>query len=190
MPNPISTAQLATYAALFDFRSQVNNAVRQILAAYGLSGAQAGEGVQKLGRTSTTWDFQVNGATGETGSLRQDFGAGAYRNPYYSTYEGILTFQVTAPYEQEQAEDGSTIYRVADAHAREMDQSVAQLYAVFMEGLFPFTATTAGDVLPNLDVRQILPIDPDERPEEMREVNIARVRFRLRLAIRASALPA
>jgi hypothetical protein len=54
-----------------------------------------------------------------------------------------------------------------------------------MEHLEPFTPA----LLPHLDVQELLPIEPDERPEEAREVNTARVRWRVKFEIRSTAWP-
>lgn len=182
--NPLTAAQFAAYKRLFDPRSRFNNAVRAIRTAWGLdAGAQPGEGVQALPRTLVSWDFQLGGATGSTLSLPQDFGAGAYRNPVYHEYEGILAHAVECPFEtQEQLEA-----QFSEDHVRAIDERCAEILTIFIQGLFPFTGTSAGDVLPEYDVLDIMPIDPDERPEEMREINIGRVRHRIRFAIRLSA---
>jgi hypothetical protein len=190
MPNPLSSTQLAAYAALYDFPSQFNNAVKQVHQAYDLDDAadqvQTGQGVQELPRTATRWSFELGAATGATAPMALNFGAGAWRHPGYSEFDGTLTFEIVAPFEQEEAAAGP-IYRVASAHVREMDRRAAQLYAIWQESLVPFKSS--GDFLPKLDVITIRPIEPDERPEELREVNIRRVRFAIRFAIRQSAWP-
>jgi hypothetical protein len=186
MPNPLSAELLAAYAALWDFRSNFNNAVKQIEAAYGRPGYQAGEGAQALTRMQTTWDFAVGAATGIDAPMAHNFGAGAYGHSAYAQFEGVLTHAHTAPYETEQSATGP-IYRVADVHVRELDQRVAQTYAIYMQAIEPFLSS--GDFLPMYDVQQIIPIEPDERPQQDREVNVAYVRHRIRFQVRQAAWP-
>lgn len=190
MPNPLTPAQFAAYKRVHDFSSRFNTAVRAIYEAWGLDasapGRQIGEGVQQLPRTVTTWAFEVGGASGSATSMPQDFGAGAYRNPIYAEREGTLTFAVTAPFETQEKLEAE----FSEDHVRALDERCAELEVVFIQGLFPFTATSAGDVLPDYDVLDLQPIEPDERPEELREVNIARRRYRVSFRIRETALAA
>lgn len=184
MPNPLSSLQLAAYAKVYDFRSNFNKAVRQILTAYSLTTQQPGEGIQQIARTYNSCDFAVGAATGATAPLAQNLGAGVGRHSAYAQFEGTLTLLCSVPYEQE-AQTGA--YLITADHARDLDETVAQLYAIFMEALEPFKSS--GDFLPYYDIQQILPIEPDERPVHDREVNVAYVRFRIRFQIRQSAWP-
>ena len=190
MSTPLTSTQLAAYAALYDFASQFNNAVKQVHEAYGLdvdaAQIQPDQGVRVMPRISTSWSFQRGGATGTMSPMKQDFGAGAWRHPAYSEFEGTLTFQLTAPFEEIEDADGP-IYRVAAAHVTELDQREVQLLAIWQESLVPFKSS--GDFLPNLDVLELRPIEGDDRPEELRDVNVRRVRFAVRFAIRRSAWP-
>lgn len=184
MPNPLSSLQLASYAKIYDFRSNFNKAVRQVLTAYGVTVQQPGEGDQQIARTYNSCDFAVGAATGATAPLVQDLGAGTLRHSAYAQFEGVLTLLCTVPYEQD-PKTGS--YLISADHARDLDLTVSQLYAIFMEALEPFKSS--GDFLPYYDIQQILPIEPDERPVHEREVNVATVRFRIRFQIRQSAWP-
>jgi hypothetical protein len=158
--------------------------VRQILTAYSIGVKQPGEGTQQLARAYNSCDFAVGAATGTSVPLVQNFGAGAGRHSAYAQFEGVLTLLCTVPYEQEPT-SGATF--ISADHARDLDETVAELYAIFMEAIEPFKSS--GDFLPYYDIQQILPIEPDERPVHDREVNVAFVRFRIRFQIRQTAWP-
>lgn len=179
---PLSPTQAAACKVVLDFRTQIVKAGRQILDAAGVTATGPGEGTTKVPRYFSTLDFERGAATGATHTMPLDVGAGPYRTPVYCEYEGILTVLFSVPYETD--EKTGSAYLTED-HARTLDELDATALLAFSEGLFPFTSA----LLPNLDVLQILPIEPDERPEEMREVNVSRVRFRLRFVIRQSAWP-
>ena len=54
-----------------------------------------------------------------------------------------------------------------------------------MEHQEPFTST----LLPFLDVQELIPIEPDERPVADREINAAFARWRIKFEIRPTAWP-
>lgn len=180
---PLTSTQLAAYAALFDFRTQIVKAARQILDAGGITAIGPGEGDQKLPRYVTVVDFQ-RGAFDPASQSRliQDLGAGARRSSMYCRFTGTLTIMNSVPYETDEKEEDAYL---TEDHARTLDELVAKELALFMEPLQPFTAA----LLPNLDIASILPIEPDERPVSEREVNVAFNRFLLGCAIRPGAWP-
>jgi len=179
----LTSTQLAAYARLFDVRTQVVKASRQILDDGGISALGAGEGNQAVPRYLTTVDFS-RGAFDPTSKspLAQDLGAGPYRSSMYSRFTGILSIMNAVPFETEQ-KSGSAY--LTEDHQRLLDQITAQELALFMEPLQPFTFA----LLPNLDVLRLIPIEPDERPVNEREVNVTFNRFLLHLAIRSEAWP-
>lgn len=178
----LTSTQLAAYAALFDFRTQLVKAARQILDAGGITAQGPGEGNQQVPRYYTSVDFQVGGATGAIAPIYQDLGAGTWRNKMYAQYEGILSVMNTVGYETEQKSGNAYL---TEDHVRTIDELTSQEMALFMEPLQPFSAA----FLPNLDIQQIMPIEPDERPEQDREVNVAFRRWRLKFSIRQAAWP-
>lgn len=179
----MTSTQLAAYAALFDFRTQIVKAARQILSAGGIEAIGPGEGQQKLPRYFVAVDF-VRGAFDPTIKQRlvQDLGAGARRSSMYCAFTGTLMIENSVPFETE--EKSGSAYLTED-HARTLDELVSQQLALFMEPLQPFTAA----LLPNLDIQQIVPIEPDDRPVSEREVNIAYNRWLIRATIRPGAWP-
>jgi hypothetical protein len=175
----LTPTRRAAYAALFDFRTQFVKAARQILTAGGLASVGPGEGVQKIPRYYTTVDFARGAATG-----RKTFVAlGDRRSTEYSQYFGTLSILNTVPMETD--EKSGTQYLTED-HARALDELVATEHALFMEHLEPFAAP----LLPLLDVQELIPIEPDERPLADREVNAAFSRWRVKFEIRPAAWPA
>lgn len=178
----LTAAQYAAFKALLDFRSQFVKAARQILDDGGIAATGPGEGTLNIPRYHSTVDFERGPATGSTAPIPLDLGAGPWRTPFHNEWEGTLTVLFSVPYETDEKTGAAYL---TETHARTLDELDASALVLFAEGLFPFTAA----LLPNLDVLQILPIEPDERPEEQREVNTARTRFRVRFAIRQSAWP-
>jgi hypothetical protein len=169
----------AEYAKRFDFRSQFVRAARQILAAGGIDADGIGSGNQQVPRTYTSVDFAAGAATG----VKAPVALGDRRYYEYSQFLGVLTIMNTAPIETvPEAEDA---YITAD-HQRELDERVATERVLFMEHLEPFTAA----LLPWLDVQELIPIDPDERPVQDREINVAYLRYRVKFEIRYAAWPA
>lgn len=180
---PLTSTQLAAYAALFDLRTQIVKAARQILDAAGQTAIGAGEGVQQVPRYLTSLDFS-RGAFDPTSKspLAQDLGAGPYRSSMYSRCTGTLSIMNAVPFETEQ-KSGSAY--LTEDHQRTLDQITAQQLAIFMEPLQPFTEA----LLPNLDILRIIPIEPDDRPVNEREVNVSFNRWLLHIAIRPTAWP-
>lgn len=177
MPTYILTpTRREAYAALFDFRTQFVQAARAILTAGEITAVGPAEGDQQLGRTYNSLDFAVGGARPDRRS-RVALGGGRYDE--YCQYSGVLTLMVTSPMETTAA--GAEI--LTNDHLREIDRICSTARVLFMEHLEPFTPA----LLPNLDVLTILPIEPDERPEETREVNAFRVRWRITFEIRSTA---
>lgn len=174
----LTAARRAAYAELFDFRTQIVRAARQILSAGGIEAAGPGDGVQRITRYFTSVDFQRGAATGQKAPIPLS-DSRAYE---YSAYTGVLSFLVTVAAETEE-KDG-TAY-LTETHVRTLDQVTATAHTLFMEHLEPFTSA----LLPSLDVREIVPLEPDERPEAEREINASRLRWRLTFAIRQSAWP-
>ena len=174
----LTPTRLAAYATLFDFRTQFVKAARQILDAGGITALGPGEGDQQQPRNFSAVDFQRGAATGR--KTRVALGGGRYEE--YSQFTGTLVVLFTVPYETEQK---TGIAYLTEDHVRELDRLTTTAHALFMEHLEPFTPA----LLPNLDVQELLPIEPDERPEEAREVNTARVRWRVKFEIRSTAWP-
>lgn len=174
----LTPTRRAAYATLFDFRTQFVRAARQILDAGGLPAVGPGEGVQKIPRTFTTVDFQRGAATGRKTPVA--LGGGRYYE--YSQFTGTLIVLVTTPIETEEKTGEAYI---TEDHVRELDRITSTALTLFMEHLEPFTAA----LLPAYDVQELMPLDPDERPEEAREINTARVRWRVKFEIRPSAWP-
>ncbi len=174
----LTATRRAAYAALFDFRTQLVKAARQILADGGITAIGPGEGDPKLARAFTSVDFQIGAATGKKSPVF----LGDYRYSEYSEFIGTLSIMNCCGYETD--EKSITAYLTED-HVRQLDTLTSTEHALFMEHLEPFTAA----YLPNLDVLQILPIEPDERQESEREVNVAYFRRRIRFQIRSSAWP-
>ena len=181
MPTLTST-QLSAYATLFDFRTQFVKAARQILDAGGITAEGPGEGNQRVPRYYSSIDFAAGASTGIKAPIYQDLGGGNFRSGMYAQFEGILSVMNTVGYETE-AKTG--IAYLTEDHVRTIDELTSKEMALFMECLQPFTAS----LLPNLDVQMVMPIDPDERPEQDREVNVAFRRWRVRFQIRQSAWP-
>jgi hypothetical protein len=179
----LSPSQLSAHAALFDFRSQIVKAALQILSAGGITAYGPGQGVQEVGRYFVSVDFQRAGFTDNVKSpLALDLGAGAGRSRMYCEFTGTLSIMNSVPYETD--EKTSAAYLLED-HVRTLDELTSTELALFMEPLQPFTAA----LLPNLDIMQLLPIEPDERPPSEREVNVAFTRWFIRASIRPSAWP-
>ena len=174
----LTPTRRAAYAALFDFRTQLVKAARQILSAGGITATGPGEGVALVPRYYTTVDFAVGAATGR----KTPVALGDYRYSEYSQFYGTLSIFNTVPVETE--EKTGTAYLTED-HARTLDLLTATEHALFMEHLEPFTAA----LLPWLDVQEIVPIEPDERQVSDREVNAAYVRRRIKFEIRRTAWP-
>ena len=174
----LTPTRRAAYATLFDFRTQLVKAARQILSAGGIEATGPGEGVAKIPRYYTSVDFQLGAATGRKSPVT----LGDYRFLEYSQFTGTLAILNTVPAETE--EKSGTAYLTED-HARALDELAATEHTLFMEHLEPFTAA----FLPLLDVQQILPLEPDERQMADREVNAAFLRRRLTFQIRQTAWP-
>lgn len=174
----LTATRRAAYAELFDFRTQIVRAARQILEAGGIVAAGPGDGVQRITRYFTAVDFQRGSALGQKSPIPLS----NYRALEYSAFTGVLSFVVTVPVETEAKSDDAYL---TEAHVRTLDQVTATAHTLFMEHLEPFTAA----LLPTLDVREIFPLDPDERPEAEREINVSRLRWRLNFSIRPSAWP-
>ena len=185
MPTYTLTAtRRAAYATLFDFRTQIVKASRQILTAGGIASVGPGEGVQQVPRYYTTVDFAVGAATGRKSPVT----LGDYRYSEYSQFTGTLSIMNTVGIETE--EKSGTAYLTED-HVRTIDELTSTEHALFMEHLEPFSALD-GDgaiLLPHLDVQQLIPLEPDDRPAEQREINVAFKRWRLTFQIRQSAWP-
>lgn len=174
----LTLARAQDYARCFDLRTAVVRAARQILDNYGITAAMPGSGDQNVPRAFTSVDFQKGAATGRKTVVI----LGDCRYLEYSEFYGILSVMNTVQIETtEETEDA---YLTAD-HLRELDRLCSLEDAIFMEHVEPFTAA----LLPLHDICEIIPIEPDERPEEERELNVAFRRWRLKVAIRSDAWP-
>lgn len=178
----LTPTQFTAYKAVLDLRTQICKAARQILDEADIAATGPGEGTNKVPRYYSAVDFDRGAATGLTAPIPIDVGAGAWRTSMYCQWEGVLTILFSVPFETDEKTGDAYI---TETHARTLDELEASALVLFTEEFFPFTAA----LLPNLDIQQILPIEPDERPEEMREVNVTRVRFRLRVQMRQSGWP-
>jgi len=180
----LTPTQLAAYSTLFDFRTQFVKAARQILTAAGLPAIGPGEGDQSLPRSYTSVDFSDVGATGR----KSPVALGAFRYSEYCQFTGILSILNSVPFETE--EKTGTAYLTED-HARTLDDLTAKQHAIFMEHQEPFSDLDGAGVrfLPLLDVQALMPITPDERSPQDREVNIAVKRWRVTFEIRRTAWP-
>lgn len=168
----------AEYAKIFDFRTQFVKAARQILAGAGITALGPGEGKPKISRTETTVDFLRGAATGRQTIV--SLGGSRYRE--YSQFYGVLSIMNTSPYITDGKTDNAYI---TEDHVRALEELTSNEHALFMEHLEPFSA----ELLPNLDVQEILPIEPDERPAPDREVNASYMRWRVKFEIRNTAWP-
>lgn len=174
----LTLARAEAYAQRFDLRTAIVRAARQILDSYGITAAMAGSGNQAVPRTFTAVDFQKGAATGRKTPVI----LGDRRYLEYSEFYGTLAVMNTVAIETEAEEEGA--YITAE-HQRELDRLCSLEDAIFMEHVEPFTAA----LLPLHDVLEIVPIEPDERPEEEREINVAFRRWRLKVAIRSDGWP-
>lgn len=179
----LTPSQLSAYAARFDFRSQFVKAAVQILAAGGITAYGPGQGINQMGRYFVSVDFQRGTFTPDVKSpLAQNLGAGAYRSRMYCQFTGILSIMNSVPFQT--VEKTGEAY-LLEEHVRTLDELQSQQLALFMEPLQPFTA----ELLPWLDVQQLLPIEPDERPVDEREVNVAFTRWQILASLRPTAWP-
>jgi hypothetical protein len=150
---------------------------RQILADGSITATGPGEGTAKVPRYYCAVDYERGAATGATAPIPLNVGAGAYRTSLYCQWDGILTILFSTPYETDE-KTGSAY--ITEEHASTLDELEAAALVLFTEEFFPFTAA----LLPNLDVQKLMPIEADDRPEELRECNVRRVRFQLRCQVR------
>ena len=180
----LTATRRAAYAVLFDFRTQFTKAARQILTAGGIASVGPGEGITKTPRYQTSVDFSIGGATGR----KTPVALGDFRYSEFSQFVGTLSIMNAVPYETE--ERTGTAYLTED-HVRTLDELTSTEHTLFMEHLEPFSALDGnGDLLlPNLDVQELMPIEPDERPGQDREINLAFKRWRVKFEIRRSAWP-
>jgi hypothetical protein len=174
----LTPTRLAAYAKRFDFRTQFVKAGRQILAAGGIVARGPGDGVEKVPRYFTSVDFQRGAATGR----KTPVALGDRRYSEYSQFFGVLTIMNTVPAETD--EKTGTVY-ITEDHATALSELCAREHTLFMEHLEPFTST----LLPGIDVLEMIPIDPDERPIGDREVNAAFMRWRVKFEIRYDGWP-
>lgn len=174
----LTPERLAAYTKLFDFRSQFVKAARQILDAGGIEAAAPGDGIKRVPRHFTSLDFQRGAATGR----QTHVALGGWRYREYSQFTGTLSIWNTAP--MAQIEKTDLIFDLED-HIRLIDELCAKEQVLFMEHMEPFSA----QLLPNLDVQEIFPIEPDERPVNEREVDGAFMRWRVKFEIRKTAWP-
>lgn len=170
--------RLTAYAARFDFRTQFVKAARQILTAHGIEAAGPGDGLLKIPRYFTSVDFTRGPATGRKGPVA----LGGRRYSEYNQFLGTLAIFNTVEVE---TEEKTGLAYVTETHARVLDELCAKEHAIFMEHLEPFTAA----LLPWLDVQELMPIEPDERPANDRELNGAFTRWRIKFEIRYDAWP-
>jgi hypothetical protein len=175
----LTLARAQEYSKCFDLRTAVVKAARQILDSYGITAAIPGSGDTNVPRAFTSLNFQKGAATGRKTPVI----LGDRRYYEYSEFYGILSVMNTVPIETDPETEGA--YITAD-HLRELDRLCSLEDAIFMEHAEQFTAA----LLPLHDIEEIIPIEPDERPEEEREINTAFRRWRLKVAIRDTAWPA
>lgn len=174
----LTLARAQEYAKRFDLRSAVVKATRQILTGYGIEAAMPGDAAARIPRAYTSVDFQKGAATGR----KLPVALGDRRFYEYGEWFGTLSiFNTVAMETTERDPDGV----LTQDHVRELDRLCALEDAIFMEHVEPFTA----ELLPYHDVQEILPLEPDERPMQDREVNGAFRRWRLRLAVRYDGWP-
>jgi hypothetical protein len=173
----LTPERLAEYAKRFDFRTQFVKAARQILADFGVEAVGPGEGVRNVPRYYTTVDFQ-RGAAVPTRKTPVILGDRRYRE--YSQFLGVLSIFNTVPMEEDEKTGGQYL---SEDHARTLDELCAKEHAIFMEHLEPFTA----ELLPYIDVQELILIEPDERPINEREVNAAFMRWRVKFEMRTDA---
>lgn len=174
----LTPALAAEYAKVFDFRSAIVKAGRQVLAAYGIDAVGLGDGVQKLPRYMTALDFERGAATGRMSPVI----LGDRRQYEYSEFTGTFTIMNSVPITDE--ERSADAY-LSEDHQRELDRLTSLEDAIFMQHVGAFSPS----LLPMHEVTKIVPMAPDERPVEMREVNAAYRRWQLTVNIRADAWP-
>lgn len=175
----LTPARAVEYAKRFDLRSAIVKAARQILSGYGIEAAMPGDGTRRIPRSYTSIDFQKGAATGR----RIPVILGDRRYDEYAEWLGTLSILNTVSVETSERDPEAAL---TEDHLRELDRLCSLEDAIFMEHVEPFTA----QLLPLHDVLQIVPIEPDERPENEREVNAAFRRWRLKVAVRYNQWPA
>ena len=164
------------WKTLLDFKSQFERAAYQILAAAGITALMPGDEEQQIPRTVVQVMFQRGAATGSMGLLPDGL------NQEYDEYLGTLVIENTVDPSVDEENEEAYLERT---HSRYLDELVATEAALFLEHLRPFTTAR----LPYLDVITIVPQDPDERPEHERELNVSRLRWQVKFAIRTTAWP-
>lgn len=164
-----------SYKVLFDFKTQIEQAAYQILAAGGITPGMPGQETERVPVSTTTVSFAPGGATGDKGLVADKL------NEEYDTFEGVLTVENMTDFLVDEENGDGYLTR---EHVRRLDELCATEHALFMEHIRPF-----GAYLDYLDVQMLMPIEPDEAPESEREVNVARKRWRLRYKIRSDAWP-
>lgn len=174
----LTPERLTEYAKRFDFRTQFVKAARQILAAGSITATGPGEGVKNIPRYYTSVDFQ-RGAANSSRQKPVTLGGGRYSE--YCQFLGVLSIFNTVPMETDE-KTGAQYF--TEFHARTIDELCAKEHTLFMEHLEPFVG-----FLPYLDVIQIVPIEPDERPLAEREVNAAFMRWQVKFEIRDNQWP-
>lgn len=175
----LTLARAQAYSVVFDFRTAIVKAARQIMANYGITAQGPGDGITKVPRYFTSVDFQRGAAT----KRKSPVILGDRRYYEYSEFMGTFSVMITVPYETEQK--NGTQYLTED-HARELDRVTSLVDAIFMEHVGQFTAV----VLPLHEVTEMVPIDPDERPVEDREINVSYRRWQMKVNVRPDAWPA
>lgn len=182
MPTPpaydLTLARAEAYSLMFDFRTPIVKAARQILTNYGIDAVGPGEGTQKVPRYFTSIDFVRGAATGRKGPVK----LGDRRYMEYCEFFGTLAIFNTVPMETD--EKTKTQY-LSEDHARELDRLTSLEDAIFMEHV-----DALSPLLSLHEITSLMPIEPDERPENEREVNMAFRRWRAKVNIRYEAWPA
>lgn len=175
----LTLARAEAYALRFDFRTAIVKAARQILAGYDIVAVGPGEGTAAVPRYFTSCDFQRGAATGRKSPVI----LGDRRYMEYSEFLGTFSIMNTVPMETEAKTENQYL---TEDHARELERLTSLEDAIFMEHVGAFSP----ELLPYHEVTELFPIDPDERPVELREVNAAFRRWRLKVNIRYDAWPA
>lgn len=173
----LTLARAQAYALIFDFRTPMVKAARQVLTTYGISAVGPGEGVNKVPRYCTSVDFQRGAATGRKCPVK----LGDRRYMEYCEFFGTFTLLNTVPIETDEKAENAF---VSEDHVRELDRLTSLEDAIFMEH-----ADLLSPLLPSHEVTEMFPIEPDERPIHEREINAAFRRWRVKINVRYEAWP-
>lgn len=174
----LTPERAAAYAKCFDFRTPIVRAARVQLEAFGIAAVGPGEGVAKTPRYFTSCDFVRGAATGRKCPVA--LGGRTYME--FCEFLGVFSIMNTVPMETDEKSGEAFL---SEEYVRELDRLTSLEDALFMEHISPFAPAQT----PLHEVTSITPMEPDERPEREREVNVAFRRWQLKVNILYNAWP-